>query len=209
MEKSFYTILICDDHPLVLDGLVNLIEHSPRFKVIGQTTNGIKAWELYQLILPDIVLTDIEMPGLDGIELTKKIKELNCRAKILMLTMHQEPWILAKAFAAKPDGIVSKNLNAIEIKHTIEQIIGDKTVFSPEFLEIIKSSNNQIHCYGLTIKEKEVLLKICEGKTSREIARDMKLTENTIEQYRKNLFAKLKVCNVASMVKLALEQKLI
>lgn len=198
------TILIADDHPLILEGLVNQLRLHDEFKLIGQTSNGNHAWELYSMIIPDIAVLDIEMPGIDGIELTKKIKQFNPAGKVLMLTVHTEPWIIAKAKNANPDGIVFKDIDTNHLIHVIETIASGGTYYSKEILDIIKEGNKMEQgVLKLTTRELEVLKLISDGLKTSEIADALFVSVNTIETYRKNLFIKFEVANMASLVKKA------
>ncbi len=210
MVKTPISVLIADDHSLILEGLVKQLESKPGLKVIGQANNGTKAWELFQMIFPEVVIFDIEMPGMDGIELTKKIKSNYPHTKVLLLTMHSEPWIIAKAKKALADGILLKNLETGEILRAVETIASGGSYFSPEINHLIKEGNKlNPDVLNLTNRELEVLKLISKGYNTSEIAENIGVSVNTLESYRKRLLSKFDACNVACLVQKAMEMKII
>lgn len=206
MDCKVTTILIADDHPLLLEGLVKQIETCYSFKVIGKASNGIQAWEQFINLKPDITILDIDMDGIDGIQLTEKIKSYDGKAKVILLTMHTEPWTLIKAKNVKPNGILLKNISPNEIVNSIKKVLKGEKIFSPEIYQIVNDCTiDYDSILSLTTREIEVLKLITHGNTTIQIAEKLFLSVNTIETYRKNLLLKFDTPNVAALVKRATE----
>lgn len=198
--------LIADDHPLITDGLVKLLQNEPDIEVVFVASNGKQAWENYQLQTPELSILDIDMGELDGIQLTERIKAFNTNSKVVLLTMHTVPWILARAKKAKPNGILLKSMSPNEIVCSIKRIINGERVFSHEINQILNSCNvDYDSIQSLTSRELEVLKLISKGLTTSQISENLFLSVNTIETYRKNLLLKFDTPNVASMIKRASE----
>jgi DNA-binding NarL/FixJ family response regulator len=206
MDKKVTTILMADDHPLLLEGLVKQIESCNSYKLVGQATNGNQAWELHKKLAPDITILDIDMDGMDGIELTQKIKNKNLCSKVILLTMHNEPWVIYRAKNANPDGILLKNIHREQFIAAIESVINGKKYFSPEIEALVKEGVMlDSSLLSLTTRELEVLRLIACGVSTKEIADQLNISINTVETYRKNLFLKFNVANMAVLVKKAVE----
>jgi DNA-binding NarL/FixJ family response regulator len=210
MSKQPITVLIADDHPLIIDGLARHIESQANLRLLGTATNGHSAWEEYLRLNPEIVLLDIEMPGDNGIDLTVRIKQHNPTTKVILLTMHTQPWIIAHACKAKPDGILIKNSHPSEIVQAIKSVMHGNIFYSPEVELLIRRNNKTIdNLLTLTQREREVLKLLSNGDTTKMIAEKLFLSENTVETYRRNLLFKLETPNVACLIKKASELGLI
>ncbi len=205
-SKMAATVLIADDHPLILEGLVKQIESEKDFKIIARAQNGREAWDIYKKEHPDVLVLDIDMDEINGIDLTTKIKKENPLAKILLLTMHTEPWIIYRAKTANPDGILLKNSSIIEIISALKEILRGNQVYSQDVQNhIMEGSLMNQALLKLTTRETEVLKLIARGLSSKDIAEELCISINTVETYRKNLFLKFKVGNMAALIKKAIE----
>ncbi len=203
MEK---TVLIADDHPLIIEGLVKQIECEASFKIVSQTSNGIAAYDAFKTLKPDIAVLDIDMEGMSGIDLTLKIKKENPATKVLLVTMHTEPWITFKAKAANPDGILLKNAPTGELIKALSAILQGEKVFSTEVQNsIMEGSIMNQALLNLTTRETEILKLIARGLSSKDMSKQLFISVNTVETYRKNLFQKFEVNNMAALVKKAIE----
>ena len=163
--------------------------------------NGIEAWDSFVQLNPDVCILDIAMDSMDGIELTKKIKQKNWQVKVLLLTMHTQPWLIYRAKEANPDAILLKNMESSEILNAINQVNSGLKVFSLEIQEAISQGallNRAL--LSLTLRETEILKLISTGLSTRAIAEKTLISVNTVETYRKNLFKKFEVGNMAELV---------
>jgi two-component system response regulator NreC len=202
--KETYLILIADDHPLISDGLAKLIQGEKQFVLAGIAADGIQAWELYLNTNPDIAILDINMKGLDGIQVTEKIKKYNEQTKVVLFTMHKEPWILARARKSKPNGILLKSQTPQEILTSLKRIVSGEKIIDFEILQILDDCSTDLEpILTLTARETEILKLISQGYTTAKIAEKIFLSVNTIETYRKNLLFKFDTTNVASLIQQA------
>lgn len=205
-----YNIIIADDHKMFLDGLISILEKEKRFSIILTAKSGknvIKYLTINGASDIDMVITDISMPDMTGIELNTAIKELYPEIKILVVSMHEDTNMINQLMKDGVDGFVPKNAEKKELLNAI------KTIFngSPFFSESIKRAyfdrvfeDKKKQEIKLTDREKEVLILIAEEYTTYEIAEKLSLSKYTIESYRKTLFSKLNVKNIAGLVKRAM-----
>ncbi len=185
-------ILIADDHPFTLQGTKSFVE-SYGYKVQDTCSNGISALNLIQLHQPDIAILDINMPGLDGLDVAKKVQETKLKTKVVLLTMHKEMTIYKKANEYGIYGYILKEHAQSELeKCLIEVVKGNKYV--SEFLEddlISISKSNLGEGANLTLSERKILELIAQQKTSKQIAEVLFLSEKTIEGHRSKIIEKL------------------
>lgn len=185
-------ILIADDHPFTLLGTKSFVE-SYGYKVQDTCSNGISALNLIQLHQPDVAILDINMPGLDGLDVAKKVQETKLKTKVVLLTMHKEMTIYKKANEYGIYGYILKEHAQSELeKCLIEVVKGNKYV--SEFLEddlISISKSNLGEGFNLSLSERKVLELIAQQKTSKQIAEVLFLSEKTIEGHRSKIIEKL------------------
>ena len=185
-------ILIADDHPFTLQGTKSFVE-SYGYKVIDTCSNGISALNLITLHLPDIAILDINMPGLDGLDVAKKIQESKLKTKVILLTMHKEMTIFKKANEYGIYGYILKEHAQTELeKCLIEVAKGNKYV--SEFLEddlVVDNKNDNHELAKLTLSERKIVELIAQQKTSKQIAELLFLSEKTVEGHRSNIIEKL------------------
>ena len=185
-------ILIADDHPFTLQGTKSFVE-SYGFKVTDTCSNGISALNLITLHLPEIAILDINMPGIDGLDVAKKVQESKIRTKIILLTMHKEMTIFKKASEYGIYGYILKEHAQTELeKCLIEVAKGNKYV--SEFLEddlIVDNKNENNELAKLTLSERKIIELIAQQKTSKQIAELLFLSEKTVEGHRSNIIEKL------------------
>lgn len=205
MEKI--KLLIVDDHRVLVEGLNKLFENSDTVEVIGVAFSGKECRSAMQKRLPDVILLDINLPDVSGIDLCKEIKTDNPDIKIVALSSFNEYTIVRRMIENGASGYVVKNAMPEEIMMSVEMVANNE-IFLCEEIDLLmrKRSNNPI---WLTPREKELLKFIVEGLTNHEIAEKMYLGVETINSYRKNLLIKLGAKNTAVLVRMALEEKLV
>jgi DNA-binding NarL/FixJ family response regulator len=185
-------ILIADDHPFTLQGTKSFVE-SYGYKVQDTCSNGVSALNLIQLHTPDIAILDINMPGIDGLDVAKKILESKLKTKVILLTMHKEMTIYKKASEYNIYGYILKEHAQTELeKCLIEVAKGNKYV--SKFLEedLFIDNKNEDHELGkLTLSERKIIELISQQKTSKQIAELLFLSEKTVEGHRSNIIEKL------------------
>lgn len=205
--KEEKTIILADDHQLFADGIFSMLNNT-EYKVVGYAADGIALLSLLKGFVPDIVLLDINMPRMNGIESAKKIKCLYPCVKIIMLTMYTEPGFYNAAIKNDFDGYLLKNIQRSELIDAIEKVLNGEKVFPPMDTNNLKTDNSdQTQTIGainsLTEREREVLKLIAQQLTMAEIAEKLFLSQHTVETYRKNLLRKLNQRNTVGLAVLA------
>ncbi len=201
-------VIIVDDHPIVIDGMKQLIDAEPGMNVVGAAMNGADARELLKSTPADIVLLDINLPDINGMELCEYIKRHYPALRIIALTGFKEYFYMQKMIHNGASGYLLKNAMPEEITEGIRTVYEGGEYFSDEAGAVLKSHREKGGIF-LTMRETELLSLIVEGYTNREIADKLFLGVETINSYRKNLLLKLGVKNTAAMVRLAIIEKLV
>ena len=204
-------VLLVDDHAMFRAGLKTVLEYvSDRIKIIGAVENGQKAVEFCKKNVVDIVLMDIEMPVMDGIEATKKILSSNPNQNILMLTMHDEPQTIQECITNGVKGYLLKNDEVSELVNAIEAVVDTGYYFddrvSRVLITMLVEKNKKV---ALTETEIEVIKLICDEHTNSEIAAKLDVSLRTIDTYRQRILEKTKAKNTAGIVMYAIKNKLL
>ncbi|MEN9449129.1 MAG: hypothetical protein RJA25_2419 [Bacteroidota bacterium] len=213
-------VFVVDDHQIFLDGIVSLLEDEPFIKITGTAHNGKQAIEKIKNTKTDVVLMDINMPEMDGIEATKQLKKSHPDIKILMLTMHSEPRFIKECLEIGAKGYVMKNISKDDLLKAINTVYQDKPYLDQESQEkLITSISNADEdiddknydelAAQITQRELEILQLIALGLTSQDIANKLFISKNTVETHRKNMLAKLNVNNTAALLKIAYKKGLV
>jgi len=209
-----YRIILADDHPLLRQGLKKIIQENPSMQVIGEAGDGMELLRLLPKTRPDLIIIDISMPNLRGIEAIPKIKEMLPHVKILVLTMHGEKEYLTQAISAGADGYLLKEDADSELLNAIGTIQQNKMYISPlladltrqDWAERCRSKGKPLTTQTLTPREREIIKLIAEGKTSKEIADILYISFRTAERHRANIMAKFGFKKTADLVKFAIEK---
>ena len=210
---SPYQIILADDHLMFRNGIKRIIEDSKDLLVIGEAGDGLQLLELLKKAKPDMVILDISMPKLRGLEAAHEIKTRYPDIKILILTMHRNKEYLLQALSAKADGYLLKEDTDAQLIAAIESIRGGKIFLSP--LMSADLSQNLMGLFEktdpsldetLSTREKEVLTLLTEGKSNKEIADLLFISSRTVEHHRASINKKLKVKNIADLVKYAIRK---
>ncbi len=203
--------MIADDHQVLLDGLVMMLDSSDKIDVVTTASNGREVLEKLPDYEVDVLLMDIQMPELDGYETAKIVSEQHPNVKVITLSMHSERIYIERMYDAGVLGYLLKSAGKEEIISAIEKVYGGETYFSSEvavaMLSKPGSKKTTITASSLTRREKEILGLIASGMTNPEIAEKLFLSTDTIKTHRKNMMRKLNVNNTAALVKFALENK--
>lgn len=214
MSKSIKLIIV-DDHGLFRNGLKLLLNTTQLVQVVGEASNGAEFLELIKSGLPDIVLMDIDMPVMDGIEATRRAIAMYPDLKIITLSMFGEDEYYYQMIDAGVKGFLLKNSDISELKQAIQQVNAGKTYFSEELLlnmlrniKTVSVTEKQGEV-SLSDREIEVLQQICKGLSNQEIADVLHISKRTVDKHRANLLEKTNCRNTASLVMFALKNKLI
>ena len=206
-------IILADDHLIVREGLKNIVEHDLNMNVVAQASDGRTAVELVREHRPDIVIMDIGMPGLNGIEATRTIKQEFPSIKVIALSMYTERNIVADMLSAGASAYLLKDSAPDELEHAIGCVLKNKKYISPNIAGVVV--DDYIHNLGenknkmiaeLTHKEREVLQLLAEGKTIRDIAGIMFVSITTIETHKQHIMEKLNLHSIAELTKYAIRE---
>lgn len=210
-DKDHITLAIVDDHPVVIEGLRKLLDNKDHLRVAGCFTSGAGFMAFMKGSPVDIVLLDISLPDMNGLDLCKEIKLLSPATSVLVLSNHSERSIIMQALQNGASGYLLKNAASAELMSCINDALNGQVAFSKEVKAIIARPSVQ-ELKGippLTKREKEILHLISEGLTTAGIAEQLSLSPLTVETHRRNLLQKFEVKNVAALIKIAVQQGLV
>jgi len=202
-------IYLVDDHQMLLDGLKAIISSEKDFEIVGECTLPLLAFEQIQLLKPDIVLTDINMPELSGIDLVRKLKPRMGDTKFIALSMFGERSYIKDMLQAGVKGYVLKNTGREELVRAINSVYEGKEFFSEEVENVIDSNpvnDEKINTINLTEREVDIIDCIAKEMTNAQIAEALFISERTVETHRKNIFRKTGIKGVVGLVKFALDK---
>ncbi|MGV6860291.1 MAG: response regulator [Putridiphycobacter sp.] len=205
-------ILLVDDHQLVIDGLKGFINESHKFEVVGEANNGEEAIRYAEVLNPDVILMDIDMPVLSGIQATKDIKLKHPEIKIIILSMHNERSMVKKIMSEGADGYMVKNSSQDEVLDAIQKVLDGETIFSENLLDTNHETNQKKEIgiiSQLTEREIEIIELVAMGLTNKEIAEKLFISHRTVDTHRTNVMKKVNVTNVAGLIRFAFSHKLI
>jgi len=206
-------ILLADDHQLFRNGLKILLDAFDDFEIAGEAVNGEEVLRIIENTDCNIILMDIDMPVMDGIEATRRVSEINPGIKIIALSMYGEEEYYHRMVEAGAKGFILKDSDISEVKDAIVTVHNGSTWFSQELLQNvirrIKSRETETGHANLSKREKEILLKICEGLSNQEIADTLFISKRTVDKHRANLLGKTQSKNTASLILYAIKNKII
>jgi DNA-binding NarL/FixJ family response regulator len=203
------TVLLADDHAIVRQGLRRLLEDCRDIAIMGEASNGQEALRLIRQSQPDVVVMDLSMPGLDGIETTKQIVGEGLKTRVVILTMHATEEYAARLLQAGAHGFVGKDAFGEEVVAAIRKVANGECYIPPTLSQNLPKRYARIQgdaspLQTLSDRELQVLKHLAEGKASREIAEELHLSVKTIETYRARLSTKLELKTTAELVRFAL-----
>jgi two-component system, NarL family, response regulator NreC len=212
---SPFSVVLADDHAMFRQGVKRILAELPGVRVVGEAQDGLELLDLLKNIKPDLVILDISMPHLRGVEAIREIMTLHPGAKILMLTMHKEQEYLYFALKAGVDGFLLKEDADSELILALEAIRRGKVYISPLLSEQLPGLLAKHHrrrggqAEILTEREKQILQLIAAGRSSKEIGAQLFISPRTVQNHRANLMRKLNLKKTADLVKYALQQGLL
>ena len=207
------SILIADDHSMIREGLKQLLELEQNFNVIGFADNGRKAIDKINELHPDILLLDVNMPVLGGIETLAEIRKNNINVKVIMLTIHNEREYLIKAVELGCDGYILKESDSDELKNAIYNFYEGKRNIQPNMTPMLNSylaskAEDDKKLVGLTKREIQVLKLVAEGMFNRDIAERLEISERTVKNHIANIFKKIQVSDRTQAAVFAIKNNL-
>jgi DNA-binding NarL/FixJ family response regulator len=206
-------LLVVDDHALFRSGLISLLRGMPEFQVVGEAGNGSQALELLPQVNPDVVLLDVNMPVMGGVETVEAIRQMGSPPRVLMLTISKNDDDLFGAIIAGADGYLLKNATPEELCKGILQVQAGLSVLAPEVtrkvLTAVKSDQRQLADYGLSSREMDVLKCLARGMTTADISNELFISDNTVKTHVRHIMEKLEAANRAEAVSKAIQLGLI
>jgi two-component system, NarL family, response regulator NreC len=210
-------VLIADDHGVVRKGLRLLLEQYPEIDVVGEAANGREAVRLATELSPNIVLMDIAMPLLNGIDAAEQIRKAGSQVGIIMLTMHADESYVLRALSAGVKGYLLKESAEDDLLRAVKAVAEDRPFFSPaitqtlleDYMRVLKQEGLSDSFELLTTREREVLQLLAEGKSNKEVAAILDVSLYTVESHRTNLMQKLNLHNTAEIVLYAVRKNLV
>ena len=203
-------ILLVDDHRIVLDGLKALLDDMDGFDCVAMADNGQKALDLLKIFDIDVILMDIDMPVMNGMEATRAAKRSYPDIKVISLTQHGEKGMVKKVLECGSDGYLLKNIDQDELGMAIKKVFGGQNYFSSEVTMSLAGKTIEKSTSGidveLTDREVEILKLIAEGFSSKEIGEQLFISPRTVDTHRTNLMNKLDLHNIAGLIRFALNQ---
>jgi len=203
-------VFVVDDHPIVRDGLRRLIERQPNLELVGEADDGRVATELAPRMRPDIIILDINLPGIDGIQTARLLRSLCPAARIIALTFHEEQSVMRELFENGVAGYVVKRASSDELLHAIRTVAGNGLYVDPRIagglvndLLHLRPSGNGSRGPALTDREAKVLKRIAQGHSNKEIAAELNVSIKTVETYKSRAMEKLGLRDRVDIVRYA------
>ncbi len=201
-------ILLAEDHVILRQGLRALIEQNPEMRVIGEAGDGRSAVSLAGELAPDVVLMDLNMPGLNGFDATQQIRKMRPGTKVVGVSAHNDPRYVMDMFNAGASGYVHKEQAFEQLSTAIQSVVEGKTYVSPSIARSMAQYATNGGRSNLTSREREVLQLMSEGRATKEIAAVLDVSAKTIETHRRELMEKLELYSLAELTKYALREGL-
>jgi DNA-binding NarL/FixJ family response regulator len=207
-------VLVADDHMLVRTGIRHVLESETEFEVVGEAGSGGEALALNSELHPDVVVLDISMPGVSGLEVASRLRDDSPATRVLILSMHDNAEYVLESVRAGAHGYLLKDTAATELRQAIRAVCDGGSYFSPPVASKLSAAVRREQNAGpaleqLTGREREVLLGIAAGRTNKEIAAELGISHRTVESHRESLMRKLQLRSVAELTRFALTTGLV
>lgn len=207
-------IMITDDHSMIREGLKNLLELDGDIEVIAEAVDGEDCLEKLEVVKPDVLLLDINMPKMNGLEVLKNLKARKSKIKVLVLTVHNEIEYLLKAVDIGVNGYVLKDSESSELKKAIFALVEGETYIQPSLIpalnsKMIEKNEDEVKIDSLTRRELEVLKLLAVGMYNKEVAEKLNISERTVKNHVSNIFKKLEVTDRTQAAVFAIRNNLI
>ena len=216
MTDERLKVVIADDHAVVRQGIRTVLEEVPGLEVVAEAADGDAALKLTKEHEPDVVVLDVTMPGKTGLEVAKELRDSGQKVGILILSMHDDPEYVLQAVRAGADGYVLKDVAPAELRRAIENVSRGREFFAERVTHQLSvglraeldREQKWSRVESLTGREVEVLLRIADGRTNREIGEELGISPRTVETHRERVMTKLRIRTVAGLTRLVVEQGL-
>lgn len=200
------TVLVVDDHALLRTGVANIINQEPDLRVVAEAGTGAEAVAVYERHRPDVVLLDLRMPVMEGVEVVRRIREFAPQARVIVLTTYDTDDEIARALKAGAKAYVLKDISADDLISCIRTVLAGRTYLAPAAAAKLAEGATRVQ---LTPREMTTLRLMADGKANKEIARDLRISERTVKTHLGHLFEKLGVASRTEAVKVASRRGLV
>lgn len=202
-------VLLVDDHKILIDGIRNMLPEE-KFELIDGVSSAFEAVEIFKVKVIDILITDIQMPGMTGIELIQKVKVLSPATKIIVLSMFTDKSTVMDCIHLGVNAYITKNISQRELLRALESLSKEKFYLSEELADVLVDSINHVSTNSLlTPREQEILVLVAEELSNKEIAARLFISERTVESHRKNIYRKTGRKSIVGLVRYAIDKQLI
>lgn len=213
MSEAPIRVVVADDHAVVREGIRHVLERDDGLNVVGEASDGDEALRLAAEVSPDVMILDVTMPTRTGIEVTRELREREDPVAILILSMHDDPEYVLEAVRAGADGYLLKDAPPSELREAVRAVhegreyLSDRVThqLSVALRADLEREQKRSRLEQLTPREKEVLLEVARGRTSREIAEDFGISPRTVETHRERIMGKLRIRSIAGLTRFVLE----
>ena len=207
-------IMIEEDHSMIREGLKQLLELEGDFEVIAEACDGVECLEKLLTVKPDVLLLDINMPNMNGLEVLQKMKDKRMKVKVLVLTVHNEVEYLLKAVNIGVNGYLLKDSESAELKKAILAVVNGDDYIQPSLIPLLNAKmididNDSVKIEKLTRRELEVLKLLAIGKYNKEVAEELEISERTVKNHVSNIFKKIGVTDRTQAAVFAIRNNLI
>jgi DNA-binding NarL/FixJ family response regulator len=209
------TIIIADDHDVIRSGIKNILRDHPIYEVVDEAANGEEVVEKAQKHKPDILLLDISMPKFSGLDAIEQVHYVSPQTKILIITVHKSNAYIMKAFEAGVDGYLQKERAGEELIPALSKITAGEIYLTSTVSSYLverafkKSAEKEGETALITSREREILRLVADGKTAKEIAKTLYISQRTVENYKNNLLRKLNLHRTSDLIKYAIKHKIV
>lgn len=216
MSEKGLKVVIADDHSVVRQGIRGVLEAIEGLEVVGEAGDGDEALEMVMELKPDVVVLDVNMPGKTGLEVTTVLRQEGHPARVLILSMHDDPEYVLQAVRSGADGYVLKDAAPAELRDAVEAVHEGREYFTDRVTQQlsvglrqeIEEEQLRTRLDSLTNRETEVLLHVAEGMTNREIGEKLEISPRTVETHRERVMDKLRIRTVAGLTRFVVENEL-
>jgi len=207
-------VMITDDHSMIREGLKQLLELEGDFKVIAEAADGVECMSKLEVTVPDVLLLDINMPNMNGLEVLQQMKEKKIKVKVLVLTIHSEVEYLLKAVDIGVNGYLLKDSESAELKKAITAVVNGENYIQPSLIPVLNAKmvdrdTDAAKIESLTKRELEVLKNLSYGMYNKEIAEKLSISERTVKNHISNIFKKIEVTDRTQAAVFAIRNNLI
>jgi len=201
------SVFICEDHQIVVDGIKSILAGTGRYSPVISFQAGEELRTELKKSVPDLLILDLNLPGITGIDLLAEIRKEHTDLPVLILTMHSDPFLVKKVIELGANGYILKDFGEDELINALEVVITGGFYQSPE-VERLAEKNNDIHTLHLTDREKEIIRFSANGMSSNEMAEKLFLSPHTVNTHRRNIYKKLGINNIKELIKFAYNEGL-